>query len=389
MKKINVKGIYTYYFIYILDCILSESQLIEFPSINLLLKFLKYGVVVLLLLQCIPNKIKIEKLSFIPILLFLISLVINAVFAGGGIRLVSFSIILLSFIVYDIDTAIITKITYLSLIYGYIFVVLLSFIGVLEDRIYNRYTGTELGNFFSGEYTRHTFGFLVQNQIPSTLLIVYILRIIYKNGSLKLYEHLIVMFFNFVFFITFGSRISFIVTLFIQIVVILLSRKSNKKNRRLCCLWIIFPTSFLISLLTALNYNAESQLWRIMDNIFMNRIVMSYEAIKTIGIRIFGAGKDAINSFSVTGLDTVTLDNGYINLLISTGAIITLFIVLLWTWFAYRVEKERDNYLLIILVGLAVINLIDAYFTSYKLFPLYCMMIEKYKSCNMKDCEEL
>ena len=68
---------------------------------------------------------------------------------------------------------------------------------------------------------------------------------------------------------------------------------------------------------------------------------------------------------------------------------ITLFIVLLWTWFAYRVEKERDNYLLIILVGLAVINLIDAYFTSYKLFPLYCMMIEKYKSCNMKDCEEL
>jgi hypothetical protein len=110
-----------------------------------------------------------------------------------------------------------------------------------------------------------------------------------------------------------------------------------------------------------------------MDMIFNNRIRMASEAFRFYGVGLIGAGSKAV-LYNSASLINVTLDNGYINVLIGDGLIIFLFILGIWTYITFIAEKQRNKYLLLVLCLMALENLINTHLGSFKLIPFFCIL---------------
>lgn len=383
MKSKEDKSLYYLYALYIVICVFSESQLSEIHLANLILGALRYFIIFIIALTIISKKkLRFKKKIVFLIVAFLISTIIN-VLVGGGASILLLTVLLFYFYVYDINTKEVTIITIKSLLFAHIFVVLLSLLGLVEDRVNARYLGGDLGSFFAGTYYRHTYGFLVQNQIPLTLLVIYILRIVYKKENMKMIEHILFAAVNFFFYFTFGSRISFILVYLVQIGFFvcrfIIKRRKSNKTKKFNLFWLSYPICFCVSVFVSLNYDPDNHTWLLINNIFMNRFIMSYQAVRSMGIKLFGAGQSAVSKLEVVGLESSTIDNGYINILVIQGIAISVMIVAMWSWLTYQAEKNRNFYLAFVLVAIAVLNLIDAHLTSYKMMPFFCMMVEQYK----------
>ena len=387
MRLTRIKLLYILYTIYIINCVFSESQMSEFYLLNLIMGVVRYFIIfAIALLVATKSNLRFRQKMLMPLTILMVSILGNMVFVDGGAGILLLMVIIASFYVYEINAEKITKITIYSLLLGHIFIVLLSISGFLEDRVYSRYLGNEIGNFFAGTYSRHTYGFLVQNQMPLTLLIIYILRIIYKKNNMKLIEHIAFAILNFMFYFTFGSRVSFILLYLVEIsffaAKLITNKRKSQKAKKRNLLWISYPVCFCLSLFISFKYDASTYIWLYINNIFMNRFIMCQQAIKTIGIKLFGSGQSAISNLEVVGLQNATIDNGYINILIVRGIVIAVAFVVMWSWLTYQAERKKDFYLVFSLVVLAVLNLIDSHLTSYKMIPFFCMMAVQYKNLN-------
>ena len=126
----------------------------------------------------------------------------------------------------------------------------------------------------------------------------------------------------------------------------------------------------MISLVLALAFK-DNNVWRILNLISNNRIIMSNEAINLYGIRLLGAGKQAVDySF----ISNITIDNGYINVLIGDGLLLMVFIIGVWTRITAVLTGKDNKYLTMVVVFLALENLVNTHLSSFKLIPFFCIL---------------
>lgn len=375
MKKIRFERLYYILLVlYIFNQVFSESHFVDFWGMALVLTFVRYLVLVILVIIIISKNIKIKKQIAIISILMLTFIISNMVFAGGGISYIPIFLFAIASKNFSLDK--IFKYTIYSIIYSHLMVILATKVGILQDTVDFRYVGKFTGSVLSGAYYRHDMGFLVHNQIALAYMIVYLYIIAYKRENIKFYENVLLMILNYIIFCLFGSRIVFLLTMLVCILFYVL-KAFGKKNSRIKYFWTMsYIVCACVSLTFTLAYKSENQWWKIVDMIFNNRISQANEAIKYFGVGILGAGKNA-GLYSSISSNAFTIDNGYICIMISEGVGILLILIGIWTYLIYLAEKHNNKYMVLVLVILALENIINTHLGSFKLIPFFCILLNE------------
>ena len=380
MKKTSLSLNRLFYFLYILyliNGILAESQYSLIQPYSIILTVLRYLDLMALAALGLSRTTKMNKKRLIlGIIAFGITIVTMFLY-NGGIGLLFIIFILMSGKNSDLSS--IFKITIITIIVTYLFVILSSQIGIISDHVESRWIGIYAGSFFSGEYVRHAMGFLVSNQVPVTFLMVYILLIGLTKGHISLWINTAFALLNIFLFYYTGSLTVFIMTFFVIIAFYCikirekLGKKTKHKKGKRSVLTYSFIAATLISFTVCLLYTAQSSTLQHLDTLFNHRISMANEAIKHYGINFVGMGKDAA-TYNGT-LDTVTVDNGYISLFIQNGIVVGIIIIAALTHITRLAIYYKNRYILWALVILSALNIINADLISYRAIAWYCILV--------------
>lgn len=372
------------YGIYMLANIFIESEMHNIFGMDIILRIFKYMGILLCVLSCYGiERVKKNKLFYYGMLILFSGL--NMLFSGGGTGLLEILIIVLCFTLYKVKSTDVFKCCIYMLLLGHLVVMGLSGIGVLKDDVSSRWVGNYMGSFFAGEYVRHKMGFLASNQIPLTLMIVYIMLIAYKKDKVSLLEHCLILIANVWCFSTFGSRVSFIIiiAIFGLYVGVLFIQKRNIKFKMPPIMWLSVVACAFISIISACLYDVNSRMWRIANEIFYNRLRWSHAAIERYGFSILGYGLNAGIATGENGENII--DNGYILLLMQRGVVIGLLVIVFWCYLLYKTEQKGNNYMVLSIVMIIGASLIDAHLVSYKMIPFYCIpLLEDYMLSSFK-----
>ena len=374
--KIEKRTIFlTGYSLYILTNVFIESELADLGPMGKILRLLKYMGILFVILSCYNDaKLDIKRTKIIGILIF-ISL-INMIVFNGGTAIVEIAIIIGCFAMIRDNLKDIFKWSIYNLTVGHIIIMLLSFVGILEDHITTRWVGSYMGSFFGGEYIRHQMGFLASNQIPLTLMIVYIMFIAYKKEKITIKEQLPFLILNMCCFISFGARVSFLLIIgafFVYCILRISDKFFPNWTIKTNFIWILYPFCMMISVILGYFYNSGSNLWLLLNDIFYNRIRWAHAGLKHYGLSILGYGLKAGQATGTNGENLV--DNGYVLILLQRGIILTIMVIVMWSYLTYIAEKNRDKYMVLSLILIAVASLIDNHLISYKMIPFYCTFI--------------
>ena len=374
--KIEKRTIFlTGYSLYILTNVFIESELADLGPMGKILRLLKYMGILFVILSCYNDaKLDIKRTKIIGILIF-ISL-INMIVFNGGTAIVEIAIIIGCFAMIRDNLKDIFKWSIYNLTVGHIIIMLLSFVGILEDHITTRWVGSYMGSFFGGEYIRHQMGFLASNQIPLTLMIVYIMFIAYKIEKITIKEQLLFLILNMCCFISFGARVSFLLIIgafFVYCILRISDKFFPNWTIKTNFIWILYPFCMMISVILGYFYNSGSNLWLLLNDIFYNRIRWAHAGLKHYGLSILGYGLKAGQATGTNGENLV--DNGYVLILLQRGIILTIMVIVMWSYLTYIAEKNRDKYMVLSLILIAVASLIDNHLISYKMIPFYCTFI--------------
>ena len=374
--KIEKRTIFlTGYSLYILTNVFIESELADLGPMGKILRLLKYMGILFVILSCYNDaKLDIKRTKIIGILIF-ISL-INMIVFNGGTAIVEIAIIIGCFAMIRDNLKDIFKWSIYNLTVGHIIIMLLSFVGILEDHITTRWVGSYMGSFFGGEYIRHQMGFLASNQIPLTLMIVYIMFIAYKKEKITIQEQLLFLILNMCCFISFGARVSFLLIIgafFVYCILRISDKFFPNWTIKTNFIWILYPFCMMISVILGYFYNSGSNLWLLLNDIFYNRIRWAHAGLKHYGLSILGYGLKAGQATGTNGENLV--DNGYVLILLQRGIILTIMVIVMWSYLTYIAEKNRDKYMVLSLILIAVASLIDNHLISYKMIPFYCTFI--------------
>lgn len=374
--KIEKRTIFlTGYSLYILTNVFIESELADLGPMGKILRLLKYMGILFVILSCYNDaKLDIKRTKIIGILIF-ISL-INMIVFNGGTAIVEIAIIIGCFAMIRDNLKDIFKWSIYNLTVGHIIIMLLSFVGILEDHITTRWVGSYMGSFFGGEYIRHQMGFLASNQIPLTLMIVYIMFIAYKKEKITIKEQLLFLILNMCCFISFGARVSFLLIIgafFVYCILRISDKFFPNWTIKTNFIWILYPFCMMISVILGYFYNSGSNLWLLLNDIFYNRIRWAHAGLKHYGLSILGYGLKAGQATGTNGENLV--DNGYVLILLQRGIILTIMVIVMWNYLTYIAEKNRDKYMVLSLILIAVASLIDNHLISYKMIPFYCTFI--------------
>ena len=371
--KIEKRTIFlTGYSLYILTNVFIESELADLGPMGKILRLLKYMGILFVILSCYNDaKLDIKRTKIIGILIF-ISL-INMIVFNGGTAIVEIAIIIGCFAMIRDNLKDIFKWSIYNLTVGHIIIMLLSFVGILEDHITTRWVGSYMGSFFGGEYIRHQMGFLASNQIPLTLMIVYIMFIAYKKEKITIKEQLLFLILNMCCFISFGARVSFLLIIgafFVYCILRISDKFFPNWTIKTNFIWILYPFCMMISVILGYFYNSGSNLWLLLNDIFYNRIRWAHAGLKHYGLSILGYG---LKAGQATGTNGENL--GYVLILLQRGIILTIMVIVMWSYLTYIAEKNRDKYMVLSLILIAVASLIDNHLISYKMIPFYCTFI--------------
>ncbi len=374
--KIEKRTIFlTGYSLYILTNVFIESEFADLGPMGKILRLLKYMGILFVILSCYNDaKLDIKRTKIIGILIF-ISL-INMIVFNGGTGIVEIAIIIGCFAMIRDNLKDIFKWSIYNLTVGHIIIMLLSFVGILEDHITTRWVGSYMGSLFGGEYIRHQMGFLASNQIPLTLMIVYIMFIAYKKEKITIKEQLLFLILNMCCFISFGARVSFLLIIgafFVYCILRISDKFFPNWTIKTNFIWILYPFCMMISVILGYFYNSGSNLWLLLNDIFYNRIRWAHAGLKHYGLSILGYGLKAGQATGTNGENLV--DNGYVLILLQRGIILTIMVIVMWSYLTYIAEKNRDKYMVLSLILIAVASLIDNHLISYKMIPFYCTFI--------------
>ena len=317
---------------------------------------------------------KVNRGALLRTVVLFVLLSINSLLLGGGTTLLE--IIMIVFF-YKYSNIVIDKV-FVTTIYSLVIGHMVTILGIVEDQITSRWFGNNMG-MLAGENIRHQMGFLASNQVPLTLMIVYLLMIAYKKDKVSMRVHLGVLILNVITFKTFGARVSAILILFTFVSYYLVKRyvKKSFKFRFFVGLRYAFSYIFvicsLLSFAATFFYSKGGRIWIKINDILYNRLRWNVDALKQYGLTLFGKGLMAGSQANGNGEGIV--DNAYVAIYIQRGLIISLVIICVWTYIMVKSIRRNDKFVVLALFVIAIASLIDNHLTSYKAIPFFCILV--------------
>lgn len=137
-----------------------------------------------------------------------------------------------------------------------------------------------------------------------------------------------------------------------------------------------FPFFFVISLVLTLGSVLNSRVFDIWNYILADRLRLNLIAFEKYPINLMGnfievsAGEDAENYFFI--------DSGYIFSTLSYGVVISLILILLFSYSMYRAYVNKHYRLLIMMMVFSAANMVNEFLLSVEISPLlfYCLSQE-------------
>ena len=363
---------------YMFIMVLLESRFIDYNGFRSIISALRYLDLGLVIIYIVSEK-SIGGNGIVLLLTMLVITAFNFIIFNGGTTILG--IVLFAIASRNCPLKRIFFAAIISLTIAHLFVALSSAVGIVDDTVNTRYISEITGQFFEGEYNRHGLGFLVTNQAPLAFMIVYMFFIVYKKGNVTLFQHIIAVAINFILYDLCGARIVFALSIPFTAIVYCMhiwehkpfafKYKYKKRFSLFKMLLRLMPVVIcVISFAMALLYDSTSKFYSNLNLMFNNRLYFAQENIKYFGISLFGSGK-----ISGTSDALLTVDNGYIITFLQNGIILGCLIIACWVYMSYIATKRNNSYLALVILVLAIENIINSHLISYKMIPMFCMII--------------
>lgn len=276
-------------------------------------------------------------------------------------------LILLIYNAKNIDIKSIYRISSRILVIGIVVVLTFCVIGILPDILTTRNTIEQVN------FDRHSFGFYHSNVLP---LLIFYLEVYYvcitkekaNNTTIALF-----MFLAIVANVFCNSRNAVISSIFLSVFIIL-EKKRSRNNHRLLYRTAIFSIPCMSVFSFAMMFLLlKGGIWDTIDSVFSGRFRLAIFKMRRIGIHLINIMSNEIfasdNIVYVNGenLSSVTLDNGYLYIILRYGILILLFYFLV----AYLLaKKNKDNgCVLVTIIAVFIINFVDNDLVDYSFLP--------------------
>lgn len=338
------------------------------PAFSKMMPFSNNKVAYLSILFSIFGIIR-NRLS-IPRLFLLLIVVGFAVFFKRAYNY--FEILPISFLVFaatNITVEHIIKVCFRATIVSTLFIFLLSFLGILPDKVFNHTMGESL------VLDAHTFGFFYYSGFSYRILVVSICFLYLYRYSFTVSR--IICFVSFItgaYYLS-STRLQLILSsafLFSLILVFKLKWLSFKHR-----LWkyvglVAYPVVFFVSILLPLAYFVSPDFLDWWDESFSGRMSQNITAFTLYNIGLWGNAIEMVGTATAetSSLSYFYIDSGYIYWLLAYGVVFTAFILLAYSAVFYRSYKYNNCYIYLWCLLFAITNTINDFFTLSYYSPL-------------------
>lgn len=373
--QVKIKAGTLYYFalyVTIVIYVFSDSQLSSFSTWSNVLYIMRIGIIGVFFMFIMNHNIALSRRNALVTAILILMFLINIIIFDGSTT--GISIFLIAIASSGKDLKKIFKIVIHAIAESTLIIVGLCQLGILNDNINTRWIGSYAGSF-AGEYVRHSFGFVVHNQIPLNFLLVTMLYVVYRNTKITLWENVVLIMLNSYIFSLFGARVTYILVFALLIInaILWLINSYRKKQMHIkfrVIYYFIFPCMMLVSFIMAWLYDTNNRGLYWLNLYFNNRILFAQQALDKYGFSLFGYGKNAASYV----LDAFTVDNGYVMTYIQQGIVVLLITLVIYEVLISKAIRDENVHLLFVLVFLYVENLINAHLLVYQLIPIYCIL---------------
>ena len=303
-------------------------------------------------------------------------------FIGLGVSLIP----LFMYSTRNIDITGIIKISYIISVILLIIIILSSYLGVIENYIY--YDTTRERQYLGFRYALY----------PSSILCnIIFLKVYLEKERISWKSIILLLISSYILYTLTDSRLTFVLGL-----LILVFSAVNKINPSICekilSRLLIFSYVFvgIISLYFTLNYNHLIDWQENLNEILGGRLSLGYSTLEFYGYGLFGREVELVgNGLDVNGIVNSSsynyVDNLYVQLLLKTGVLFLVFFIICMTYVTYLTYKQKNLYLYVILVVLALHGLIDdlilqIQYNSFWLLitpVIYGILVNRRKTCTI------
>ena len=377
-NRINAFIYFVYFYIFILT--LSESRITDYKIIETVLFFTRF-VLLIAFAAFAMKRMKFSKKLFFTVCLLFTVIIINMVFFSGGNSLLFTIVIVLAFFQSGISSKDMMRCVAKSSLLSELFVIVLSLMKVLPFEKYYRELSSFTGSFFAGGHYIYPLGFVNHNQISTCFFDILVLVICIRKNRLKKNYIIILLALAYGVYYLSNARVALIISsaLLLSVLVYdMFGKNKVTKEKKHNLIWLTVPFLMVFNIVVVYIFNPYNWSMVVLDEIFSHRIRWSQQMMQHYGssaFSLFGHGIEAGTTYENLGF---IVDSGYIKEILQRGILISVMLVVIWAKALYDAEKNRDFYVAACIIAIAISNLVNDQFPSYRLVPLYCLMIEPY-----------
>lgn len=338
---------YVPYVIYLLYSLINTSFYAKYvSSYGKILLFICF--LLLIIREAIDFKLNYRE----GILVFILTLIAGYFYIYFGI-----SQSLLPIFIYsarNMDVVKIFRISYRISLFMLLFIILSSYIGIIQN--YISYSATRERQYLGFRYALY----------PSSIFCnIIFLKVYLEKENISWLTLGALLIGNYVLFQYTDSRLTFILGLLLLIVSAMMKKISAIKRLALNRMFLgIFFLAALFSIYFTLNYNYLSDWQANLNEELGGRLALGYSTLKFYGYGLFGRQLSLVgNGLDEEGfLNTATydyVDNLYVLILLKAGIIFLIIFLISMTIIMRKIYRRKDSYLYIIFILLALHGVID------------------------------
>lgn len=242
----------------------------------------------------------------------------------------------------------IAKVIAAALILGTLTILLLSQIGIVDDKLFNRFGRTA-----------HSFGFRHYAFPARQFLFGWLAYVYARTKKLSWTELILHLIFIITLYYFTTQRLTFIVFIGVWALYIILVKYEliniNSPFIKFCSL-TGFTVCGIFSIVTSYFYSPSNKLLVKLDDILNTRLQLGKEAFNRYDIKLFGQFVEDI------GIDTGNyfyIDCGYLDVLFSLGIIMFIITTLIYTIMYLYSCKTEDKKLFLWITGVMIYTIVD------------------------------
>lgn len=354
MNKMLEKLFFVSYGIYLAFCILNASFYASY--INSYQKVIMILCVIIIIFRELMKKKIMKKdiklLFMCAILFFILFLHING--------LAMFPLFFYIYSARDIDLKKITKFTAIESSILLIFIIISALMGIITN-----YQIVQV--LFGVTRTRAYLGFRYPLFPQMILFNISLCYLYWHKDKISVIRCIILIVLNYWMFTYTNARLSCYMAIMAIVAIYFLQKFPNfleKKKCISCILIVLFPLCFFVSIYTTLNYDYYNPVMNELNQFLGGRLDLGKNSLSEYKINLFGQDTNYIGAgLEISGERTVGtynyVDCLYINMLEKYGIIFNIMFFALVTVVMYKIWKDKNYVLLIIMSVLAIHGIID------------------------------